>query len=231
MIACMLFIMPGIPLINAVDDMLNSFIVAGMTRAMDTILICGGMTFGIIVAIQLCQVNVFTSLQFVPDSIYLIHPFAAALAAGGFSLMFNVPPRLLIGTAVGGMICLSLKNFFSIELGYSQMAGSFIGATVVSLLALKAVHWFHSPVHVLTIPSVIPLIPGVLLYRLLFAIINIKELELSQLLEAVQNGITAILIIISIAVGVALPNIFARKLLEKSKKFHLEELLAEREQN
>lgn len=228
MMACALFIVPGIPLINAVDDMLHNYIVSGMTRAMNTLLIGGGMTFGIILAIRLCQVDDFTSLKFAPDSLYLLHPFAAAVAAIGFSIIFNVPPRLLIGTAIGGVIAVCLRNFFSLEFGLSMTASSFIGATVVSLIALKAVHWFHTPVHVLTIPSVIPLIPGVLLYRLLFAIININQLTTTELMEAMQNGVTAILIIVSIAVGVALPNIFARKLLEKSKQTHLDEILAKR---
>lgn len=228
MIACALFIVPGIPLINAVDDMLHNYIVAGMTRAMNTLLIGGSMTFGIILAIRLCQVDDFTSLNFVPDSLYLLHPIAAAIAAVGFSILFNVPPRLLIGTAIGGVIAVCLRNYLSLEFGVSQTASSFIGATVVSLIALKAVHWFHTPVHVLTIPSVIPLIPGVLLYRLLFAVININELNSTELLSAMQNGVTAILIIVSISVAAALPNLFARRLLERSKQIHLDDILAQR---
>ncbi len=227
MIACTLFIVPGIPLINAVDDMLNNFIVAGMTRSINTLLIVGGMTFGIVFAIRLCNVDDFTSLSVVPDSTYLIYAIAAAIAATGFSIIFNVPPRLLAVSAVGGIISVCLRNFFTLELGMTQVAGSFIGATAVSLIALKAVHWFHTPVHVLTIPSVIPMIPGVLLYRLLFAIINVNALDSATLMTAVQSGVTAILIIIGIAVGVAVPNIFARRYLEKSKQMHLEELLSE----
>ena len=39
LISCALFLVPGIPLINAVDDFLNNFIVSGMTRAIHTLLI------------------------------------------------------------------------------------------------------------------------------------------------------------------------------------------------
>ena len=48
---------------------------------------------------------------------------------------------------------------------HSSGIGSFMGSFVVSLIAVKAVHWFHVPNHVLTIPSVIPMVPGVLMYR------------------------------------------------------------------
>lgn len=229
LIACALFIVPGIPLINSVDDMLNNYIVAGATRAINTLLIIGGMTFGIVLAIRLGNVpDFFTSLNVAPSSIYLAHATAAAIAALGFSIIFNVPPRLLAATAVGGIISVCLRNFCALELGMTQAAASFIGATAVSLCALKAVHWFHTPIHVITIPSVIPMIPGVLLYRLLFGIINIKSLDAAALMAAIQNGVEAVLIIISITVGATIPNIFARRYIEKNKQLHLDELLAKR---
>lgn len=228
MIACTLFIVPGIPLINAVDDMLNNYIIAGTTRTINTLLIVASMTFGIIIAIHIAQVNDFTSLNIVPDSIYLSHAIAAAIAATGFSIIFNVPPRLLPATALGGIISVCLRNFFAFELGMSQVIGSFIGAAVVGLITMQAIHKLHTPAHVLSIPSIIPLIPGVLLYRLLFSIINIKELDTAALLAACQNGVTAILIISSIAIGVTIPNLFAHRYLDKAKKIHLKELLQER---
>ena len=43
LISCTLFLVPGIPLINAVDDFLNNFIVSGMTRAIHTLLIVGAI--------------------------------------------------------------------------------------------------------------------------------------------------------------------------------------------
>ena len=61
---------------------------------------------------------------------------------------------------------------------------------VVSLVAVKAVHWFHVPNHVLTIPSVIPMIPGVLMYRALVALINMHGV-VGEVTVAVSNGINA----------------------------------------
>jgi uncharacterized membrane protein YjjB (DUF3815 family) len=102
--------------------------------------------------------------------------------------------------------------------------GSFIGAAVIALLVLRLPDYFKAPTHVIAMPAVIPLIPGVLLYRLLFAVINIKSLSTEAFMKAVQNGVEAVLIIIGIAVGVAIPNIFAHRYLDKKKKLHWEEL-------
>jgi hypothetical protein len=47
--------------------------------------------------------------------------------------------------------------------------GSLAGSTLISLVCVKAVHWFHVPHHDISIPSVIPMVPGVLMYRALVA--------------------------------------------------------------
>ena len=231
LIACTLFLVPGIPLINAVDDLLNNFIVSGMTRAMNTLLVVGSMTFGIVIAIRLGNVADFTSVSLQPDTIYFSQAIAAAISATGFSIIFNVPRRLLPVVAVGGIITVLLRNICVMQFGLSPAAGSFLGAAVVGLLALKAIHWFHTPNIVLTIPSAIPMIPGVLLYRLLFAILNIQTITPAMLLDGLRSGILAIIIIIGIAIGVAIPNIFLHRYIEHNRQRTVEDLLAKRYTN
>ena len=228
LIACALFLVPGIPLINAVDDLLNGFIMAGMTRATHTLLIVGSMTFGIVTAIRIAGISDFTSVSLSPDTIYLSQVIAAAISAMGFSIIFNLPHRLLPVVAVGGIITVLLRNFAVLECGLSQTAGSFLGAAVVGLLALKAIHWFHTPNIILTIPSAIPMIPGVLLYRLLFALINIDSLGPDALLAGLRSGVNAVTIIIGIAVGVAIPNIFIHRYITDRKQRAVDTLLEQR---
>ena len=97
----------------------------------------------------------------------------------------------------------------------------------MSLVAVKAVHWFHVPNHVLTIPSVIPMIPGVLMYRSLFGLINMTGV-VGEVTAVVYNGINASLIILCIALGVALPNIVARRYIAKDRRRFLTEELQKR---
>ena len=229
LIACTLFLVPGIPLINAVDDLLNNFIVSGMTRAIHTLLVVGSMTFGIITAIRLGGVTDFTSVSLTPDTIYASQTLAAAISSVGFSVIFNVPKRLLPVVAVGGIITVLVRNVAVLQFGFSQAAGSFLGAAIVGLLALKAIHWFHAPNIVMTIPSAIPMIPGVLLYRLLFALINIRFITSAALLDGIRSGVEAVIIIIGIAVGVAIPNIFIHRYIQQRKFEDEQRLLAQRD--
>jgi uncharacterized membrane protein YjjB (DUF3815 family) len=96
---------------------------------------------------------------------------------------------------------------------------------------LKAIHTFHTPNVVLTIPSAIPMIPGVLLYRLLFALLNISTITPAALLDGIRSGVEAIIIIIGIAVGVAIPNIFNHRHIEKVKQKRVARLLALRDED
>ena len=104
---------------------------------------------------------------------------------------------------------------------------SLAGATLVSIIAIRAIHRLHTPSMVLVVPAVIPLVPGVLIYRLLFAIINIRSLTVEQLLAAVQSGVDALLIILAIAIGAAMPNIFAKRSFERQSKDKQEKFLNE----
>lgn len=229
LIACTLFLVPGIPLINAVDDLLNNFIVSGMTRAMHTLLVVGSMTFGIVMAIRLGGVTDFTAVGLsAAETSYVSQAMAAAIASIGFSIIFNVPKRLLPVVGIGGVITVLFRNVVIMELGWSQAAGSFFGAAVVGVIALRAIHWFHTPNIIMTIPSAIPMIPGVLLYRLLFALLNIQFITSSALLDGIRSGVEAVIIIISIAVGVAIPNIFIHRYIQERKLENERRLLAQR---
>lgn len=225
-IACTLFMVPGIPLINAIDDLLNNFIVSGMTRAMNTLLIVGAMTFGIAIAVRTGGISDFTTVGLQPGNFYLSLMAAAAIASMGFSVIFNLPRRLLPLIGLGGIIAVTTRNILVMELGFSQAAGSFLGAAVVGLLALKVVHIVHVPNIILTIPSAIPMVPGVLLYRLLFAMLNIQTVSAEQLMVGLRSGVTAIIVIIAIAIGVTIPSIFMERFIAKRRERELERLLA-----
>lgn len=70
----------------------------------------------------------------------------------------------------------------------------------------------------MTIPSVIPLIPGVFMYRLLFSIINLENVDNMNYHHVLNNGVNTTLILLAIAVGVAIPNIFFRNYINKLKE-------------
>ena len=108
--------------------------------------------------------------------------------------------------------------------------GSFSGSVLVSLIAIKlftgsmylpcADYSFSNPDD-----------PGVLMYRMLFGLINMNVQSIDQvtpLMKAIESGVNSGLVIMCIALGVAIPNIFGRKYIASSKNKRLAEILKER---
>ena len=215
--------------------MIDNFLLVGITRAANTAMMLGALTFGIAFALRIFQMSdvqidlKFSELSMEPHDSYYVYAIAAAIAAMGFSMIFNIQRRLLWVVALGGIIAVCTRNFVNFGLGYGPVIGSFMGSFVVSLIAVKAVHWFHVPNHVLTIPSVIPMIPGVLMYRSLLAFINMHGV-IGEVTHAFANGINSALIILCISLGVAVPNIFARRYIAKDRQRFLEEELRKRKE-
>ena len=71
------------------------------------------------------------------------------------------------------------------------------------------------------------MIPGVLMYRALFAIIDMHGI-VGEVTVAMHNGIRASLIILCIALGLAIPNIFVRRMMSPERDRKLWTLLLKR---
>ena len=237
LMACALFIVPGVPLINSVSDMLDGYTQIGLVRAVNTLLIVAAMAFGIALAIQVCGIDNFVKdLSMTPHHSYLEFAAAAAISALGFSMIFNIPRRLLWVVALGGLVAVCTRNFVNlgpsshnVGLDLGPVIGSLVGSTLISIVVTQAVHWFHTPHHCLSIPSIIPMIPGVLMYRALFAFIDMRGV-VGEVTIAMNNAIQASLIILCIAVGVAIPNIFARRWITPKRQKLLKLLIDRRRQ-
>ena len=239
LLACALFIVPGVPLINFVDDMLDNYIQVGLTRAINTFLMIVAMSFGIAFFLKLSNFDLtqFYTIPMIPHNTYISYAIAAAISAMGFSMIFNIPRRLLWVVAIGGIIAVCTRNFVNlgpsnnnIGLDMGLAIGSLAGSALVSLVAVKAVHWVHAPNHVLSIPSVIPMVPGVLMYRALVGLIEMNGVVggITELTNAMKFGMASAITIMCIALGVAVPNVFARHWVAKNRQRKLKQMIEDR---
>lgn len=235
LMACTLFIVPGVPLINFVSDMVSDYVQVGLTRAVTTMMIILAMSFGIALAIQVCGIDNFVKdLSMTPHNSFIDYAIAAAISAMGFATIYNTPRRIMPVLAVTGIIAVCTRNFVNLgpsngNFGLDQgiIIGSFVGSCVASLIACKSQHWHHIPHQVIAIPSVIPMIPGVMMYRALFGFIQMDGV-IGELTFAFNWAIKASLVILFIALGVAIPNIFVRRMIQPKRKQKLLQLVEER---
>ncbi len=154
----------------------------------------------------------------------LIKGFWAGIAAIGFAILFNVPRRTLfpiwcIG-AMGGLIKFTAMNY---EMGV--VFASFLGAVAVGIVAIQMAHLKDSPPLVFSIPSVIPMIPGVFAYKFMLGMIALTSIEktdiyLQTLIETVNNGSKMMFVLIALGTGVAIPMLLTRKESIKKSDFN-----------
>lgn len=237
LMACTLFLVPGVPIINFVNDVLDNNIEVGIIRGINTILIVTAMAFGIVLAIRVCGIDNFVkTLSMTPHHEYWEYAVAAAISAMGFATIFNFPPKYLWILALGGIVAVCTRNYVNlgestnnIGLDLGPVIGSLVGASLVSIIYIKVVHWVHLPHQCLSIPTVIPMVPGVLMYRCLFALLDMHGV-VGELTKAMTNGMTASLIVLCVAIGVAIPNIFARKWIAPNRQRKLKRMIEERKQ-
>jgi len=151
----------------------------------------------------------------------ILKSLAAGTAAIGFGILFNVPQRTLfpIGLlgAIGGLI-----KFGTMYFDGGIVFASFLSAIIIGLVSIRMAYSKDSPPLVFYIPSVIPLIPGFFIYKMMLGIIALTSVSntdvyLQNLISTVNNGSKAILILISLGIGVAVPMLITRRETIKKK--------------
>jgi uncharacterized membrane protein YjjB (DUF3815 family) len=134
----------------------------------------------------------------------------AGVAALGFAILFNVPPRVLWACALSGSTAFAARagliglHFSSLELS------TLYGATLTSLLGLLWAKRFQAPALLFVIPAVIPFVPGALAFRTikdLMVLTSQARPDPELLASVVANGFKTVLVVGSIALGVALPSL------------------------
>jgi uncharacterized membrane protein YjjB (DUF3815 family) len=152
----------------------------------------------------------------------IIKSIAAGVAAVGFAILFNVPQRTILPVfilgAAGGLV-----KFGTMHFGTGIVFASFLAAIMIGILSIRMAHFKNSPPLVFYIPSVIPLVPGFFIYKMMLGIMSLSNitdnnLYIDNLINTVNFGVKATFILISLGIGVAAPMLITRKETVKKKK-------------
>ena len=144
-------------------------------------------------------------------------------AAVGFAILFNVPKRSLpvifVIAALGGTMKVILMN-----LHVSVIMATLAGATLIGFLSIPVAHKIHAPPPVFSIPAVIPMVPGIFAYRMMIGLVKLAgDIDPGTynnvLAETVNTGLKVMLILMSLAGGVAIPMLITRKESAKHLRF------------
>lgn len=113
----------------------------------------------------------------------------AFMATVSFGILFHAPKKTLLSLgfigAVGWVVFVLLRQ----EMGYTSFYANFIAALTIAILSEISARLFKQPTTVYLIPGIIPLVPGLGMYKGMNQIItNHYDLGTSTLLTACTDA-------------------------------------------
>lgn len=196
LIASVLFLVPGFPLMTAALDLARLDLDAGIARFTYAALLTFAAGFGVWSVAQFTGPHVTAAAY--PDAptvgAVLLQALASFIGVYGFAVIFNSPPMVAL---VSGLIA-SLANPVRLELatlGLATQNAAALGTLLIGLLAWLAGRYLHLPRIILSVPSVVIMIPGMDAFR---ALVAFNE---GQILDALHSALTGTVTVLGMAVG------------------------------
>jgi uncharacterized membrane protein YjjP (DUF1212 family) len=212
LVAPAMILVPGVPLINGVQDMIRNHVTLGMSRLGFATLVVAAIGLGLFAATMLTGVRIAIDAPTVAigapeDAVF------SALAAGGYALLFSVPARLAWACAVCGVASHTLRAML-FHMGIDIIAGTLIGALAAGCLAQVFARRFHAPAAAFAFPGVVAMIPGAYAFRAVLGALAIAQGNAAAPVvnDTLALVITVFLMVGGIAVGIAAPILLASPL-------------------
>jgi uncharacterized membrane protein YjjP (DUF1212 family) len=205
LVAPAMILVPGVPLINGILDMIRNHVTIGLSRLGFGSLVVLAIALGMFAATRLTQVGVPVAAPALTIGVPQDALFSA-LAAGGYALLFNVPGRMAWACCVCGVASHTLRTLLS-HFGIDLIAGTLIGALAAGFLAHGLARHFRAPTVALAFPGVVAMVPGAYAFRAVFGSLQIAGSEggTTVAAETLSLATTVGLMVGAIAVGIAAP--------------------------
>ena len=199
-ISALLFLVPGFPLVTGIIDLVRHDFAGGIQRIVYVAMLV--VSAGVAVWSISEAFNWSVTPEYVVSLPAYIHfPlrfFTSFVAAFGFAMLFNSPPKVCTAAALIGAVINTGRIALAVELGMPVPAAVGLAALCAGLLAAAVAAKTRYSRVTLSVPAVVIMIPGVPLYR------SLTYLNNGQTLEALEQLSTVLFTIVAIGIGLAI---------------------------
>ncbi|SFA89790.1 Uncharacterized membrane protein YjjB, DUF3815 family [Acetitomaculum ruminis DSM 5522] len=106
----------------------------------------------------------------------IIQTFTAIIGTAGFALIFHIRHKFMFLAVAGGLIgWLVFSVFNNIFTPKSLFISNLMAGLICALYSEIMARLLKAPASIFSLPAVIPLIPGAMLYRCMINIVNSNE--------------------------------------------------------
>jgi uncharacterized membrane protein YjjP (DUF1212 family) len=198
-------LVPGPHILNGALDLLALRMTLGIARLGYAALILAAIAAGLILGLaadgrSLAVVQTSTTVPLYVDVI------AAGIAAGSYPVFFSMPYRMIGWPVAVGMLA-HTAHWWALTVWQVDIAtAALVSCLIAGILLVPISHYLRMPFAAIGFASVVALVPGVYVFRMLSGLVQFAHLPTSDLLTSLtSDGAAAMLVITGMATGLAVP--------------------------
>jgi uncharacterized membrane protein YjjP (DUF1212 family) len=193
-----IFLIPGFPLVTAGLDLTRLDIDTGLPRMTYAAMIVVAIAIGawLVASVTGISPDPVGPLDGPPAAVWLALVVASFLAVFGWATMFNVPPSTAVASGVVA-ITGNVPHQLLLEHGVKPHIATFVACVVLGLGCALAARWFGMTKIIMTVPTLLVVIPGSSALRTLI------YFDRADINAAIESGVSTALVVVAMVAGLS----------------------------